>query len=513
MAAIKIVPDVYGVGVQDPDLKLFDVIMELDHGTSYNAYLVRGSEHIALIDTVKEEFAPEYADNLAEIVALQEIDYLVVQHAEPDHAGSIRMMLDKVPGLTIVTNYAAYTFLKAIVNREFKVKFVAHDGELDLGGKRLRFIGAPLLHWPETFYSYLVEDEILFSSDTFGSHFSDERLFNDLIDRDFLPYFKDYYDMILGHFKKYIWSALKRIKALELKMICPAHGPILRENLGHYIDLYHDWTIKPKTDEKPGVVIAYTSAYGYTEKIMAAVKAELEAGGQFKVEVFELTQTPLTIVKEAIHNCSGLLIGSPTINKDAVKPVWDLLGSLSPVDTNGIVASAFGSFGWSGEAVPNIILRMRMLRMRVMPGFRIQFNPSAEQIEEAGQFAREFMQAVLQPEEKLEKILTYQREINPLNPYSFKAENYKRKYENEDIIVYWNPDQCTHDTNCFVSLSSVFAPEKTPWVNVDGADVATIMKTIDACPSGALKYDLKTGAAGAEKIEKGPGWIEYYDKK
>ena len=104
MAAIKIVPDVYGVGVQDPDLKLFDVIMVLDHGTSYNAYLVRGSDHIALIDTVKEEFAQDYADNLAEIVAWQEIDYLVVQHAEPDHAGSIRMLLEKVPGLTIVTN-------------------------------------------------------------------------------------------------------------------------------------------------------------------------------------------------------------------------------------------------------------------------------------------------------------------------------------------------------------------------------------------------------------------------
>ncbi len=100
-----------------------------------------------------------------------------------------------------------------------------------------------------------------------------------------------------------------------------------------------------------------------------------------------------------------------------------------------------------------------------------------------------------------------------MNPYSFEAENYKRKYENEDIIVYWNPDQCTHDTNCFVSLSSVFAPEKTPWVNVNGADVATIMKTIDACPSGALKYDLKTVAASAEKIEKGPGWVGYYDKK
>lgn len=513
MAAVKIVPDVYSVGVQDPHLKLFDVIMELKHGTSYNAYLVKGSDHVALIDTVKEEFAQEYADNLAEIIGGHKIDYLVVQHAEPDHAGSIRMLLDKMPGLTIVTNYTAYTFLKAIVNREFKVKFIAHDGELDLGRKKLRFIGAPLLHWPETFYSYLEEDQVLFSSDTFGSHFSDDRLFNDLIDQDFIPEFKHYYDMILGHFKKYIWNALKRIKSLPLKIICPAHGPILRENLDHYIDLYHNWTFKPKTDEKPNVVIAYTSAYGYTEKIMEVIKAGLETGGQFNVVLFELTQTPLTEVKEAIHNCTGLLIGSPTINKDAVKPVWDLLGSLSPVDTNGIVASAFGSFGWSGEAVPNIILRMRMLRMRTMQGYRVQFNPSADQLEEARQFAREFMQVLLQPDEWLERILVYQREVNPLNTYSFKEEDYKRKYENDDLIVYWNPEQCTHDTNCFVSLAPVFAPEKTPWVNVNGADAETIMKTIDACPSGALKYDLKPGGKVAEKVEKGPGWVKYYDER
>lgn len=512
MSVIEIVPEVFGVGVQDPHLKLFDVVMELTHGTSYNAYLIRGTDHTAVIDTVKAEFFGEFADNLAKVVDLQEIDYLVIQHAEPDHAGSIRMLLDLVPELTIVTNYTAYTFLKKIVNRDFKVKFVAHDGELDLGGKTLRFIGAPLLHWPETFYSYLEEEGILFSCDTFGSHYSDERWFNDLIDGDFLPEFKEYYDMIMGHFKKYIWNALKRVKALPLKMICPSHGPILRENPDYYIELYHNWTFKPKTEDKPRIVIAYASAYGYTEKIKNAVKTGLETEGEFTVEDFDLTQVPLSEVLEAVHNCTGLLIGSPTINKDAVKPVWDLLGALSPVDTNGIVASAFGSYGWSGEAVPNVIQRMRMLRMRILPGFRTQFNPDDDQLDQARKFGLAFAQAVSNPGENLEAVLTYQREVNPLNPYCFSEEKYKRKYENDDIIVYWNPDQCTHDTNCFVSLSRVFAPEKTPWVNINGADVVSIMKTIDACPSGALKYDLNPGTSLSTEVEKGPGWIRYYEK-
>ncbi|MDD3894719.1 MAG: (4Fe-4S)-binding protein [Syntrophomonadaceae bacterium] len=513
MSAIKIASEVYWVGVQDPQLKLFDTIMELTNGTSYNAYLIKGEKHTAVIDTVKATFAGEYLDNLAEVIDLQQIEYLVVQHAEPDHAGSIEMLLDMVPGLTIVTNYTAYTFIKNIVNREFKVKFVAHDDELDLGGKKLRFIGAPLLHWPETFYSCLEAEAILFSSDTFGSHFSDDRLFSDLIGTDFLPDFKYYYDMILGHFKKYLWNALKRINALDLKMICPSHGPIFRDDLDHFIDLYHTWTFKPKTEEKPRIVIAYASAYGYTERIKNAVKTGLESEGQFIVADYDLTRVASAEILAAVNDCAGLLIGSPTINKDAVKSVWDLLGSLSPVDTNGIIASAFGSYGWSGEAVPNIIQRMRMLRMRIMPGLRIQFNPAPEQLEQARQFGIDFAKAVSSADENLEEVLAYQRQVNPLNPFSFNAGNYRRKYENEDIIVYWNPEQCTHDTNCFVSLPKVFAPEKTPWVNVNGDSAESIMKTIDACPSGALKYDIKPGASVPPGLKKGPGWIGYYENK
>lgn len=513
MPFVSIRPEVYWVGVQDPKLKLFDIIMELTNGTSYNAYLVKGEKHIALIDTVKAAFADEYLANLAAITNLNQIEYLVVQHAEPDHAGSIEMLLDKVPDLTIVTNYTAYTFLRKIVNRDFKVKFVAHDDQLDLGGKKLRFIGAPLLHWPETFYSYLQDDGILFSSDTFGSHFSDDRLFNDLIDRDFLPDFKHYYDIILGHFKKYMWSALKKIETENTQMICPSHGPIIRENLDYYINLYKTWTFKPKSQAKPLIVIAYASAYGYTEKMKNAIQIGLETDGKFIVKAYDLTIIPLTEVLTAIADCSALLIGSPTINKDAVKPVWDLLGSLTPVDTNGIIASAFGSFGWSGEAVPNITQRLRMLRMRVMPGLRMQFNPSAEQLHEAQQFGLDFAQAVSGQEQSLEEVLHYQRQVNPRNPYSFAEENYRRKYENNDIIIYWNPEQCTHDTNCFVSLSKVFAPEKIPWVNINGASAQSIMKTIDECPSGALKYDIKPEASILLTAKKGPGWINFYGNK
>lgn len=510
MQSVEIIPGVHWVGVQDPDLRLFDIVMHTRNGSSYNAYLIQGQEKTALIDTVKVDFFEEFLDKLERLVDLQKIDYLIVQHTEPDHAGSIRMLLDRIPGLTVVTNYTAYTFLREIVNRDFPVKFVAHDDELDLGERTLRFIGAPLLHWPETFYSFLVQDRILFSSDTFGSHFADERLFNDQIDRDFLPDFRYYYDMILSPFKKYLWAALKRVEDLDIQIICPGHGPILRERAGDYIKLYRDWTYRPsRKGEKPKVVLAYVSAYGYTGKMAQAIEKGLSDEGDFDLHCFDLTQTPMDQVLSVLEGASGFLIGSPTINKDAAPPAWDLLTKLSPVNTSGIVAAAFGAYGWSGEAVPNMESRLRMLRMRLMPGLRFQFQPSDAQLEQAREFGRSFARALQGDDRLLEAPLEFQLQENPNNPRRFDPASYRKSYRNKDLLVYWNPDQCSHDTNCFSTLSKVFAPEKRPWVNLEGEPAEKIIRTIDACPSGALKYEVPDGSSVPPELAKGPGWIHY----
>ncbi len=397
MQSVKIRDDIYWVGVQDPDLKVFDIIMTTDYGTSYNSYLIRGTEKTVLIETVKANFFDEFIEDLQKICPLSEIDYLILNHTEPDHSGSVEMLLQKIPNLVIMGSSTALTFLKEISNSRFSSKELAHGEELDLGGKTLQFISAPFLHWPDTMYSYLQEDKILFSCDSFGSHYSDERIFNDLIDHDFTDAYKYYFDEIIGPFKPYVIEALDKIKDLEIEMICPGHGPVLRNNLDYYIDLYRQWAAPtPRSGDQAVIVMAYVTAYGYTEMMAQSIEEGLSMLGEFDFKKYNLIETPVAEVLKELENADGLLIGSPTINGDTLPPIWELLTSLSPITHGEMVAGAFGAYGWSGEAVPNIENRLHMLRMQVLPGLKINFKPTDRALEDAFNFGMEFARRVLE---------------------------------------------------------------------------------------------------------------------
>lgn len=396
MPALKIKEDVYFVGVQDPDLDIFDIVMVTEFGTSYNAYLVKGRDKTVLIETVKENFFDEYLQKIQDIVQLGEIDYLIMNHTEPDHAGSLAMLLDKIPGLTVLGSATALDFLKEITNRTFKSQAVEHDEELDLGGKTLRFISAPFLHWPDSMYTYAVEDRILFTCDSFGSHYADERVFNDIIGGDFYDAYKYYFDMIMGPFKPYVLEALDKIKDLPIDIICPGHGPVLREKLDYYIDLYREWAtpVVPQHD-KPVVVMAYVSAYGYTKALADSIAEGITAMGDFELKSYDLVYTPVEEVLEEVLYADGLLVGSPTINGDALPPIWHLITSLSPIVHAGKVAMAFGAYGWSGEAVPAVENRLRALRMQALPGLKVRFKPSPRNLDDAFEAGNNFARAIL----------------------------------------------------------------------------------------------------------------------
>lgn len=405
MQAVQIKDEAYLVGVQDPNLKVFDIIMTTEQGTTYNAYLVKGSEKIALIETVKEKYFDEYLADLQKIVDLSKIDFLVMNHTEPDHSGSVEKLLKKIPGITVVGSNTAIRFLKEITNSKFKFQEVAHHDELDLGGKTLQFISAPFLHWPDSMYTYLKEECILFSCDSFGSHFADPGIFNDAIERDIIPAYKYYFDCIMGPFKPFVLEALEKIKDLPIEVICPGHGPIIRTEIQKYVDLYREWSQPPAPGEdvRPKIVLAYITAYGYTKSIAEGVIDGLGMVGDFNLTVIDLTETPLEAVLAEIETADGLLIGSPTLVGDTLPPVWDLLTHLSPITHAQLVAGAFGSYGWSGEAVPNIEARLRALRMEVLPGLRINFKPSERNLEDAFKFGMDFGKAVLgkkQPKSK-----------------------------------------------------------------------------------------------------------------
>ncbi len=506
MAAVKIEENVFWIGVQDPELKVFDIIMETQYGTTYNAYLIRGSEKTALIETVKEKFFEEYLENIKELINLSEIDYLVLNHTEPDHSGSVARLLQIVPELTVVAHPNSIEFLNEITNLSFKSKAVGNGSKLSLGNRNLHFISALLLHWPDTIYTYLKEEKILFTCDSFGSHYSDAGIFNDRIAGDFSDAYKYYFDVIMQPFKPHVLKALRKIQDLDITCICPGHGPILRRNIDYYLDLYRQWASpRVEEDRRPKIVVAYASAYGYTEKIAQTIEKTLQESGDFNIKKYDLMETPSEQVSCEMENADGLLIGSPTINKDMVHPVWELLGRLSPIVHKGKVASAFGAYGWSGEAVPGIQQRLISLRMKVMKGLRIRFNPSEEQVEKIVVFAREFGQAVKNKDiESLEDHF-----IGDVSDdlYDGKGE-YIKEYRNQDLVVYWNPKRCMHDTHCFIGLPQVFDPEARPWVNMDGASSTDIIKAIDRCPSGALKYSIPKDSRIDPALVKGPGLMK-----
>ncbi|MBC8060614.1 MAG: FAD-dependent oxidoreductase [Clostridiaceae bacterium] len=399
MKAIEIKKDVFWVGALDPKLRIFDIIMYTPFGTTYNSYIVKGSKKTAVFETVKVQFFDEYIERLKSFnVDVAKIDYIVVNHTEPDHAGSVAKLLSIAKAAKIVGSTAAIKFLKSIANREFEFITVGDGDSLDLGNKTLKFISAPFLHWPDSIYTYLVEDEILFTCDSFGSHYCNENIFDDEIQNreEYLDALKYYYDCIMSPFAPYVLQAIEKIKALKIQYICTGHGPILRENPQSIIELYKKWsTPQSKNLDVKKVSIAYVSAYGYTKQMAETIAEGIISKGNFQVESFDVTYSKFEDVIASMDTADAMLFGSPTINGDALKPIWDVLTTLNPLVHGKRVAAAFGSYGWSGEAVKYLEERLKQLKLVTIPGLKINFKPSDLELSECFKFGTKFASLVL----------------------------------------------------------------------------------------------------------------------
>ena len=385
--------DLTWVGVQDPQLKVFDIIMETEYGTTYNAYLLKGLEKTALIETVKLPFFDEFRKRIEAVLPITHIDYLIVNHTEPDHAVSIARLLEINPDLTVVGSPAALQFLKEIVNQDFRSLIAKEGMTLDLGGKTLQLIMAPNLHWPDTMYTLAQEDGILFTCDSFGAHYAFEGLRVSEV-KDHKAYqsaLKYYYDHILKPFRPFMRKALDKVEGLDVKMICPGHGPVLDCGLDAIVEQYRQWNVEPQLENK--LILAYVSAYGYTEQLAQAIARGIESAG-WQAELVELTQTPTAEVVEKLEQARGFLLGSPTILAEALPPVWMLLSYLNPVVHGGKYAAVFGSYGWSGEAFAHLEERLKQLRITVMPALKVRFKPSPAQLAEAEQAGRDWVKQI-----------------------------------------------------------------------------------------------------------------------
>lgn len=397
MSAIKAMDDLWWVGVEDHDLRVFDIVMHSDWGTSYNAYAVRGTEGVALFETVKEKFFDEYLANLKEVCSLDEVRYIVVGHTEPDHSGSLEKLLELTPNASVVGSATAITFLKEIVNKPFASRAVKDGETIDLGGRTLSFLSVPFLHWPDSMYTYIPELGALFTVDSFGCHYADDRVFNDLIDGDFTEAYKYYFDCIMGPFKPFVLKALDKIKGLDIRFIGNGHGPVLRTDIPKYLEMYRAWAtpVAVPADERR-VAIAYVSAYGYTRQLAGVIADALAEGGVKHVELYDLVECDLETARAAVQSADGFLLGSPTLVGDALPPIYEMLVGLNPIIHKGKPAGAFGSYGWSGEAVPKLTAQMQAIGLKLpVEGLKVRFKPSEAQMAEARQFGLDFAAAVL----------------------------------------------------------------------------------------------------------------------
>lgn len=395
MKSLKVKNDVYWVGALDPDLRIFDIIMYTPYGTTYNSYVVKGSEKVALFETVKVTFFDDYLAKLKELdIDITKIDYIVVDHTEPDHAGSVAKILELSPKAKVVGSPTAIKFMKQIANTEFDYIAVGDGDSISLGNKTLKFIAAPMLHWPDSMYTYIEEDKMLVTCDSFGSHYCLDDVLNSKIDNqaNYMEALRYYFDCIMGPYKPYVLKALDKIKDLEIETICPGHGPVLVEKPLDIVELYREWsTPAVKTTTTKKVTIPYVSSYGYTEEMAKTLAKGIESRGDIEVKLYNIIYSEMGDILADIADSEGLLFGSPTIVGELLEPVRDLLSKLNPTVHGGKLAAAFGSYGWSGEAVPRMITRLKELRMKVFEdGFKVNFKPSNKDLELAFEYGAKF---------------------------------------------------------------------------------------------------------------------------
>lgn len=398
MAINKIIEDVYSVGVLNPNLRVFDIVMETKYGTSYNSYIVKGSTHTALVETTHLTFFDVYLENLRECTELEKIDYLIMNHNEPDHSGAIQELLKLIPEITIVVSQAGAVYLKNIIN-ENKINFrIVKDGDtLDLGGKTLSFINAPFLHWPDSMFTNLVEDNLLFTCDFFGAHYCEPRVIDKHMIKKFKSAYdealKDYFDAIFGPFKPFVLKGLEKIKNLELEYVCPSHGPVLTKGhlLESVVDKYEKWST-PIARKNKVIPLFFCSAYGNTEilaqAIAAGIKMELPNAA---VNCYDLIDYNIDEMSTLLNTSDAFLLGSPTINKDAVPPIWQLLCHVDAINIVKRPVAIFGSYGWSGESFKNLRGRLEGVKAKVYEDdFKVLLVPTKEDIANATDYGKEF---------------------------------------------------------------------------------------------------------------------------
>ncbi|GAB6395655.1 MAG: FprA family A-type flavoprotein [Bacteroidales bacterium] len=348
----EIANSIFYAGVNDRQKALFENLWPLPYGISYNSYLILDRETV-LLDTVDVCYADIFLKKIDCILNGRSLDYLAVNHMEPDHAGSIRLLRRQYPGVKIVGNVKTFNMLEGFHGISDGLYEVKDDDALDIGSRALGFHFAPMVHWPEVMMTYDPKEKILFSADAFGSFGSINGGVTDA-ETDATPYWEEmlrYYANIVGKYGNPVQKALRKLSALDIQTICPTHGPVWRTHVKKAVDIYDRLS---RYEGEEGVTIIYGSMYGNTEQMAEAIAYSLAENGVRRIAVHNASKSHASYILKDIFKYKGLIIGSPTYSNRLFPEIESLLEKIDVREVKGRLFGCFGSFSWAGAAVKRL---------------------------------------------------------------------------------------------------------------------------------------------------------------
>lgn len=353
MNQVKLADNIYYLGYNDRRTNLFENIWPIPHGVSYNSYLIE-DEKIVLIDTVERQFIDDYLSHIEQIVGSRPVDYLVINHMEPDHSGAIKAIRARYPEITLVGNKKTFGFVESFYFKPEKVLVVGDGDRLELGKTVLQFQTIPMVHWPETMVTFEETNKILFSGDAFGSYGTlDGGVFDDEINLDFYEVeIMRYFTNIVGKYCPHTQRAIQKLAPLDIRMIAATHGPIWRSDLNWVLTRYNKWS---SYTLDTGVVIVYGSMYGNTQKMAEVIARQLAVRGIKNIRVYDASKTHSSYIINDIFKYKGFIVGSPAYNNAMFPNVEILISTIEHMAPKNHYLGIFGNYSWNGGGVKNLM--------------------------------------------------------------------------------------------------------------------------------------------------------------
>ena len=389
----KVTDKVTWVGKIDWELEHFHGDeYSVNKGSSYNSYLIRDQKTV-LIDTVWQPYAKEFVANLKKVIDLKEIDYIVANHAEIDHSGALSELLREIPGTPIYCTANGVKSLYGHYHEDWNFVPVKTDDTLDLGNNKLVFIEARMLHWPDSMFTYMTGDNILFSNDAFGQHYASEYMYNDLVDQaELFAEAVKYYANILNPFSLLVKNKINEVLAMNVpvNMICPSHGVIWRDDPLQIVRQYQTWCDGYQEDQ---ITLIYDTMWEGTRRMAEAIADGVKkADNNTNIKLFNTAKTDKNDLLTEIFKSKAILVGSPTVNRSYLSSLSQLLDMAKGLAFKRKKAASFGTYGWSGESTKLLSERLSDAGFEVVQeGIRELWNPDHEALARCQEFGREFV--------------------------------------------------------------------------------------------------------------------------